>query len=215
MRKLIAMLVITAVSVVMLAGCFNQENENLQPPNSRLMGSVAEIAGNTLLVREMEMPGGGRMVFSGGGDGEREIVSVEGSEQPSEVGFVALPATIDCEDEIELCEPFELYEDELDENVELPTRARMAGADAELDRVRVAGGTEGAVIRSEEDMQEFFAERRRYTGNVRSITIPRGMPVIVGTDGETVDISMLEVDDVIFATFDADGRMESFRRMPL
>jgi len=208
MKKIIAITIIIALTLA-VSGCLNNANDETMPPNTRIMGRIAEINGNVLTLAEMETPGGGtsgRVVFRGG-----EQVQIVNDNDVEDYD-------LDCEEDYDYVESREeeyfVSEPVEGENgEELPVRGRIAGADAEVDRIRIADAPEGGVIRVGGGDVE--APQFRYTGNVRTVTIPRGMNVTVGMDGEQVETSTLEVGNVIFVMYDADGRMESLRLMPV
>jgi|GEM_PF-3088772 len=211
MKKVIISIVIiialVAVGLFMFTDIFGGNADgDIMGPNEHIIGEVAEIDGNTLLLRMVEMPGGMQMGggrFVTGGQGGQDVTVIRNNDDVD-------VHDEDCVD----CEPEEFFVNENvengDENV---VRQRIAGADAETDRIRIAGAPEGAVIRGGDGE----APTLRRTGQVREITLPRNAMVTTGfaETEEQVALSTLEVGDVIVVLYDADGRLDSIRLMPL
>jgi len=186
MKKIIAITIITMLAAFSLAGCFNGDNEGAEYlAGAQFMGEISEINGNVITVLELEMPGNvGGGRFVMGGGNDGERVVVSNDDDDG----------LDYEPE---------YDEYADEESEYASRGRMAGADAETDMIRVAGN--GGEIQIGE---------LNFTGIIRTVTVPRGVEVTIGQGEETADISTLEVRDVIFVTYDADGRLDVIRLMP-
>ncbi|MCL2838025.1 MAG: hypothetical protein FWE04_03015 [Oscillospiraceae bacterium] len=201
MKKVIISIVIiialVAVGLFLFTDIFGGNADgDIMGPNEHIIGEVAEIDGSTLLLRMVEMPGGmqmggGRFVTGGGGGQAVTVIRDE-------------------DDDIHIHDEDYLYEPEDIADGEYVVRQRIAGADAETDRIRIADAPEGAVIRGE-------APTLRRTGQVREITLPRNAMVTTGfaDTEEQVALSTLEVGDVIVVLYDADGRLDSIRLMPL
>jgi len=205
---LITVLVIAAVVVAFFATDIFNADDN--PPNemqrgARIFGEVVSIDGNRITMNELTLAGGmmmdgqgGRVVMSGGqgGDGVH-VVGENEIEYRDEDGNLVEPA-YDATGE-----PFADYNGE----DERPT-PRIAGADAETDRIRTSEGDGQQMM----VMGEFPPFER--AGHAVSVVIPRNMPLIVGIEGDEAEVSSLQRGDIVLVLYDDEGRMASVRLLP-
>ena len=207
MKKILIITVVAAIALmqlVMLTGCGGDDNPaNPMEANQRHFGEVVSVDGNRVTMNVLS--------FAGGFDdsqvsenGERVMVRRDGDEVEV-IGDVE-----DCDDEECLCElEYIIWEREDGENGDFAARGRIAGADAEEDRIRT-GGEGGQQLMVTGDMPPLTR-----AGHAMSVVVPRSISVTVGLQGdETVDVSTLQQGDVVLVIFDEEGRMDSIRFLP-
>jgi len=223
MKKFIAITSIVAIALATFAfvGCFdcNADEDVTVMPFGPIMGEIHSIDGYTLTLRIVEVVGGETRTS---GNDEIEIVGEPYDEDEiaaarAEYGIVAGPEPIDWEE----LGGFEYNDEELEFGEVQRPGARIAGADAETDRIRIADAEEGAVIRTGEGGGNMLVAgdempEVRFTGEVQTITLPRGTYATVGVnDDEThVAVSTLNVGNIVLIMYNVEGAVDFVRVMP-
>jgi len=215
-----------ALAIVVFAGCGGDDNPpNAMEANQRHFGEVVAVDGNRITMNVLSMAGGmggqGGTVRIGGGQGGEsgQRVMVRDGESVEGEFFEGQAVTIQRNEDgsIEARDEdgnlvHRVITDEDGEMIDGENRPqpRIAGADAETDRVRVAGGEGGQQMMVTGEMPPF--ER---AGHAMSITIPGSIDVMVGFMSEdTTSVSTLERGDIVLVIFDEEGRIDSIRLLP-